>query len=310
MLVVVISIVHQHAVVLRRAENYGNIRFRLHSERLHFDEAVVVEESQRCQILAALSGVAGIAFAHVVGGRGVGLEADAEFALVVLAGRRLRVHHRDHWRAFAELAGKLARTLAVVGVNAVYADTSVLAHVIFAIVNVLGAISAAEAWLALARVVRVVIDAFCSVFAGVELSSAELNFLLAKFARESSETTARVRLNSIDASSVVLAFVGFAVINVDFASRTFIAIETVAVKAALLKHTATAVVPAWIAIASVYHVLAVLAVVARGAATLVLLFRLQDTLAAIFAREREASVAFRQNLVADFLLAEELIRGS
>lgn len=309
MLVVVVAVVHQHAVLLRRAENYGHIRFRLHPKRLHFDEAVVVEESERRQILAALSGVAGIAFAHVVGGGGDGLEADAELALVVLAGRRLRVHHRDHWRAFAELARELARTLAVVGVDSVHADTAVLAHVILAVVYVLRAISAAEAWLALARVVRVVIHAFRSVFAGVEVGAAKLDFLLAKFAGKTSEAIARVSLNAIDASSIVLAFVGLAVIDVDFTSCAFVAIKAVTAKASLLEDTAATIVPARIAVASIDHILAVLAVVARGAATLVLLLRLQDTLAVVFAREREASVAFRQNLVTDFLLAEELIRG-
>lgn len=48
MLVIAIAIVHKNAVLLCCAENYGNIGFRLRAQRLHFDKAVVVEESQRC----------------------------------------------------------------------------------------------------------------------------------------------------------------------------------------------------------------------------------------------------------------------
>lgn len=152
------------------------------------------------------------------------------------------------------------------------------------------------------------INAFRSIGTRVEVRATELDFLLAELAVVASETTASVRLHAIDTCAIVLAFVILTIVDIDFASRAFVARQAVTAETALLENTTSAIIPARIAVASINHVLAVQTVVARGTATFVLLFRLHDTFRIILAWECEAGITFRQNLVTDFLFAEELIR--
>lgn len=72
-----------------------------------------------------LTRVSGCTLADVVLGP-LRLEAYAVLAVVVLAGRRLRVQHRDHRGDFAELAREVAGALAHVGVDTVHARSTVL----------------------------------------------------------------------------------------------------------------------------------------------------------------------------------------
>lgn len=226
---------------------------------------------------------------------------------MVLAWRRLRIHHRDHRSSFTKFAGKLAWTFTIVGVNAVDTDTAILTHVIFTVVNILRAINAAEAWLALAGVVRKVINAFRSIGAWIEFSATELNFFLTKLAVEASKTTARVALNAIDTCSVVLAFMILAIINIDFTSCTFIACQTITAKATLLENTTSSIISARITITCIYHILTMHSMIAGSATTFVLLFRPHNTFGIILAWECETGITFRQNLITDFLFADELI---
>lgn len=228
---------------------------------------------------------------------------------MVLAWRRLRIHHCHHWRALAELSGEVGRTLAHVIVDAVDAASAVLTHVILAVVDVLGAVDASEAGRTLARIVCEVVNALGLVRARIELASAELDFLLAELAGEARKAAACVRLDSIDAGSIVLAFMIVAVVDVDFASCAFVARQAVAAKATFLQHGARSVVPARISVASINHVLAVLTVVARSTSALILSFRLHRALGVVLAREREAGIAFRQDFITDFLFADELVGG-
>lgn len=154
-----------------------------------------------------------------------------------------------------------------------------------------------------------VVDAFCAVQARIELTSAELDFLLAELAGEARKAAACVRLDAIDASSVVLTFVVVAVIDVDLAASAFVARQTIATEATFLQHGTRSVIPARISVASINHVLAVLAVVARSASALVLSLRLHRALGVVLAWEREAGVAFRQDFITDRLLADELVGG-
>lgn len=226
---------------------------------------------------------------------------------MILARRRLRIHHRHHRRSLAEFPGEVARAFADVVVDAVDTGSAVLTHVILAVVDVLGAVNAAESGRALACVMREVIDALGTVQARVEFRAAELNFLLAKLAVEARQATACIRLNSVDTCSVVLALVVIAVVNIDFAASAVVAGQAFATEPAFLQHRACSIVAARISVASVNHMLAVLAMIARGAPALVLFLGLHHALGVVLARECVASIAFRQNLITDFLFADELV---
>lgn len=228
---------------------------------------------------------------------------------MVLAWRRLRIHHCHHWCALAELSGEVGRTFAHVIVDAVDATSAILTHVILAVVNVLGAVDASKAGRTVARVVGEVVDALCVVRARIELTSAELDFLLAELAGEARKATACVRLDAIDAGSVVLTFVVVAIVDVDFTASAFVARQTIATEATFLQHGARSVIPARISVASINHVLAVLTVVARSTSAFVLSFRSHRALGVVLAWECEAGIAFRQDFITDRLLADELVGG-
>ena len=150
------------------------------------------------------------------------------------------------------------------------------------------------------------INALCTVRAWIEVIGAELNFLLTKLAIKASQTTASVRLNTIDTCSIVLTFMIFTVINIDFTSRAFVARQAFTAEPSLLEYTATSIISTRIAIACINHVLAMHTMIAWSTATFILLFRFHDTLGIVFAWEGKACIAFRQNLITDFLFADEL----
>jgi hypothetical protein len=226
---------------------------------------------------------------------------------VILTWRRLRIHHGDHWRSLAKLSGEVGWAFADVVVDAVDATSAILTHVILAVVDVFGAISATEAQRTFACVVREVVDTFGAIWTWIELCAAELNFLLAKFAREARQTTACIRLDSIDTCTVVLALVVIAVINIDFTAGAFVSRKAFATEATFLQHRACSIVATWISVASVNHVFTVLTMIAGSASTLVLLLRLHHTLGVVLARECVAGVALWQNFITDFLFADELV---
>jgi len=66
---------------------------------------------------------------------------------VLLAGRGLWIHLRDHRLDLAELAGELGGTLAGVLIDPVHAGAPVLAHVVHAIVHIHRAVVPAEKYL-------------------------------------------------------------------------------------------------------------------------------------------------------------------
>ena len=79
-----------------------------------------------------------------------------------------------------------------------------LAHVIDTVVDVLGAVLAAEAGNAIAGVVGEVVDALAAVLARRELVGAKRNLCLAELAREASGAHARVLAGPVNAGRVVL----------------------------------------------------------------------------------------------------------
>jgi len=87
---------------------------------------VVVRPTDPACDTLTLTRVSRSAFAQVVVGGTVRLIAYTVLALVMLTGRRLRVHERDARRDVAEFPGVLADALARVIVNAVHAQTAVL----------------------------------------------------------------------------------------------------------------------------------------------------------------------------------------
>lgn len=132
-----VAVVQQNAILLRAAEHDGHVRLGLRAQRFHFDERIVVHKTDAGQIFAPFARIAGHTFAHVIRGLWIWLEADAMFALVVLARRRLRIHHGHHWGALAEFARIFFRAFARVIVDAVHTGAPILAHVILAIVDIL-----------------------------------------------------------------------------------------------------------------------------------------------------------------------------
>lgn len=152
------------------------------------------------------------------------------------------------------------------------------------------------------------IDTFGAIGTRIEFSATKLNFLLAKLAGEAWQTTARVRFNSINTCSIVLTFVVIAVINIEFTARTFIPGQALATETTFFQHCALSVVSARISVASVNHVFAVLAMIAWSASTFVLSVCLHHAFSVVLAREGEACITFRQNLITDFLFANELVR--
>jgi len=164
-----------------------------------------VDEADAGEVLAPLSSVSRMTPAQIVAALGIWLEADTVLALVVLARRRLWVHHRDHVVALTVLARVIVRAATLVVVDAVNTGSAVLAHVVLAVVDVIRTVGAMESSLAIAAVVGEVVHAFGSVRAGIELGTAELDLGVAKLATESRLALTFVRLHSVDTGGIVLA---------------------------------------------------------------------------------------------------------
>lgn len=218
----------------------------------------------------------------------------------------MRIHHSDHWRSLAKFASEFLRALANVIVDAVHADAAILAHVVLAIVDVFRTISASIAGSTLARIMREVVDAFGVVVARIEFGAVR-NLQFTVFAREARLTFARVRFDAVDAGRIILTLVLGTIIDVHFAPSASVARHAIAIEASLLQDCASRVVSAWIAVAGVNHEFTVLSVETGLASALVLSFGLRHTHRFILAWESEASITFRQNLVADFGFAHEIV---
>ena len=226
----VVAVVEQHPVLLLRGEGDGHVGGGLHGERLQLHVGGVVEEAEAGHVLAPLAAVAGGALAHVVRAAGL-VQADTVLAVVLLAGRGLRVQLRHHRLDLAELPRELGRTLARVLVDAVATRAAVLAHVRGAVVHVGGAVLAHVAQHAVARVVGEVVLARAAVLAGVLPVGprvAEGDLLLAVSPLEARAAAALVLAHLVHAGPVVLAAVLHAVVHVDLAADSLEAGGTVA----------------------------------------------------------------------------------
>lgn len=301
------TVVQQNAILLCAAKHNCHIRLWLGAQRLHFHKRIVVHETDAGQIFASLARITGHTLAHIVRRLWIGLEANTVLALVILARRRLRIHHSDHWGAFAEFSRILFRTFACVVVDAVDTGAAVLAHMILAIVNVLRAVDTAIAQRTFARVVCKVIDAFGIVVAWIEFGRTEWNFRFAEFTTEAGRATARVVLHAVNAGGIILAFVLVAIVDVGLAAGARVTGDAFAAKTTLFQYGAGSIVATRIAEACVDHMLAVFAVIARFAGTVVLPLGLLLAHALILTGERVAGIAFRQNLIAHFTFAYKVI---
>lgn len=145
----------------------------------------------------------------------------------------MRIHHGDHWRTFAELARKILWAATSVVVDTIHTGSSVLTHVVLAVVNVFGAVVALVSCRTLTRVVGEVIDAFRAIFARIESCSTEIDLLIAELARKSWLALARVRLNCIDASGIILATVVHAIVNVHLTTGPRVSRSALAAEATL-----------------------------------------------------------------------------
>lgn len=226
---------------------------------------------------------------------------------MVLAWRRLRIHHRNHWRSLAELSSEITRTLANVIVDAVHAASAILTHVVLAVVNVFRAIDSPEAGGTFASVVREMIDAFSAVRARVKVATTEFNFRLTEVSIETRQAIASVRFDAINACSIVLTLMLVAIVDVDFTARTFVARQAFAAETTFLEDRARSVISARISVASVNHVFTVRTMIAWSASAFVPSVRLYHALGVVLARECETSITFRQNLITDLLVADELV---
>lgn len=175
-----------------------------------------MQEGQAGKILASFSGITWTAFANVVSAGWIRLEANAKLALVLLARRGLRVEHCHHRCSFAELSGELRRTFTNVVVDAINTGSSVLAHVIDAIVNIFRAVQASIARYTFATVVSRMIDTFGTILARVEVLPAEFDLRITKLSGESWNAGTAVGIDSVHTRCIVQAFMVGAIIDVDF----------------------------------------------------------------------------------------------
>lgn len=277
---------------MRAAEYDRDICLGLRAQRFHFDERIVVHETDAGQVFAPFARVAGHTFAHIVRRQWIRLEAYTVLALMILARGRLRVHHGNQWRAFAEFASEFVWAFAHVVVDAVDANASILAHVVLAVVNILGAVGSTVAGRAFARIVREMVDALGVVFAWIEVGAVG-DFRFAVFAGETRWAFASVRFHAVDAGCVVLAFILAAVVDVHFATGSRVAGHATAAESSFFQNGAGGVVAARIAIASVNHEFAVFAMETRFAHTIVLALSLRLAHGIILTGERVAGIAFR-----------------
>lgn len=158
------------------------------------------------------------------------------FALVVLARRCLWVHHGHHWGSLAELSSEIIWTTTSVIVDAIDTSTSVLTHVVLAVINVLSAIRTPITSRTLASVVTEMVYALGAILAWIVSSRTEVDLLIAELARETRLALARVRLDSIHAGRVVLTSMVHTIIDVHFAADARVACQTLATETSLLKH--------------------------------------------------------------------------
>lgn len=212
--------------------------------------------------------------------------------------------------AFTVLARIVVWTAALVVVDAVHARSTVLAHVVLAVVNIVRAVGAMETCLTIAAVVGKVVHALGSIRAGIELRTAELDFGVAELATESRLALTFVRLHSVDAGGIVLALdLAQAIVDIRLAAGTCVSRSALTAETTLLQHRASGIVAARISVASIDHKLTVFAMIARLAEALVLSLRKGHALRLILARLLKTGVALGQNIIAHAAAANEARRG-
>lgn len=143
-----------------------------------------MDKTDAGQVFAPLARIAWMTLAEIIRASGIGLKADAMLALMILARRCLGIHHGYHVVALTIFPCKIIGTLADIIIDTIDTGATILAHMILAIVNVVGAIDAMETGHAVAAVVGEVIQALGSIGTGIEFGAAELYLCVAPFARE------------------------------------------------------------------------------------------------------------------------------
>lgn len=142
-----------------------------------------------------------------------------------------------------------------------------LAHMILAIVDVNRAIFPGVTGQTLARVITKMIPASGSVFARIKFFGAERYFNFAIFSHETGLTFAFVREDRVVASCIIFAFVIQAIVDVDFATDSRVSRGTDALKSSFFQNLASSGICAGVTVASIDHVLAVLAVISGSTST-------------------------------------------
>lgn len=136
------------------------------------------------------------------------------FTLVILARRRLGIHHNRNWITLTEFTRVPVGTLADIIIDAIHTCATILAHVIMTIINVHRAIVTRPTRRTLARVMREMINAFRGIHTRIELCATERNLILTELSTESRRTQARVRFHPIHTGAVILTLVLRTIINV------------------------------------------------------------------------------------------------
>lgn len=102
-----------------------------------------------------------------------------------------------------------------------------LTHVVGTVIKVLSTVVTRPAKDALAFISCVMVDAGCPILTGIELLSAEGNFLFTELSCEASWTSARVRVQAIYTGGSILTLVAGTVVDINFTSTALKARWTV-----------------------------------------------------------------------------------
>lgn len=152
-------------------------------EQLQGSVRVVVCETHTGQKLTMLTRIS-IETATFVGVAVLLLMTLAILTLVLLTWQRLWMIEGDVWSYLAELARIVANTLARIGVYSINTGTSVLAHVVLTVIDVLQAVDPGIARGADTGVVRPVVNACAAILARSLLLLTEVYPFLAVFSCE------------------------------------------------------------------------------------------------------------------------------
>ena len=142
--------------------------------------------------------------------------------IVLSARRSLLVHLGHHGFNFAEFTAVFGWTTASVFIDTIDTSAAILAHVVDAIIDVVGTIDASKSGHTLTSVMSKVINALAAILAGAEFGSGTKgDFALAEFSGESPRTVALIGTNFVDTGGIILTSVTDAIVGVDFTSCPF-----------------------------------------------------------------------------------------